>query len=129
MIRTLLGLSLLSLALGACEQQPIPGTEMTGALEMPAEVCSQTGEELKKIGDSGGLTFGAAGEATVTEEVWLQLPQGDRDQLQKLLAYDAACKAKAPSGEQTVTIRNEWGRVMAQQSVETSADPSKLMGR
>ena len=128
MIRTVVGVSLLSLALASCDQQPIPGAEMAGALEMPAEVCSQASEELKKIGDSGGLTFGAAGEATVTEEIWLQLPQGDRDQLQKLLAFDAACKAKAPSRQQTVTIRNEWGRVMAQQSVETSADLSKAFG-
>ncbi len=116
------------LMLGGCDQLLAPEAEVKGpAARLPAQVCAQAQEALQKLTATAGFDQRAKGEATLEEAAWLQMTEAQRDQLAKVLAYDAACAAKEPPHEQVVTVKNETGRVMAQRTIETSADLSSIL--
>ncbi len=96
-------------------------------MRLPAQICKQAAEGIKKLNESGGFDYSGGGEGTLEQAAWLQMAEAQRDQLTRLLAYDAACTAKVPPTEATATIRNESGRVLTQRVVETSADLSKIL--
>ncbi len=115
---------LLAVALAGCGDLAGSDPDVPIAARLPASICARTAAELKKLAD-GGLQVGPKGEARLEEAAWLAIPQAQRDQLLQLLAFDAACAAPEPSLEQTATVRNEVGRILAQQVVTTTADPSQ----
>jgi len=114
---------LLALATAACGDLAETNPDAPVAARLPPAICARTAAELKKLAE-GGLQVGPKGEARLEEAAWLVIPQAQRDQLMQLLAFDAACAAPEPSLEQTATVRNEVGRVLAQQVVSTTADPT-----
>ncbi len=113
------------LAASACQAQPEPEVPVA---RLPDEVCSQVRGEVARQKAAGGLQFKPGAEATIEEAAWLQMSQTTRDQILRLVAFDAACASEQPSAEQTATIRSEYGRVLAQQVVTTSADITTVLG-
>jgi hypothetical protein len=91
-------------------------------------VCKQVTEALAKLEESGTVQRPKPAEIVMEEQAWLQLPEASRDQISKLIGFDAACQAAEPPTEQTVIVRSEFGRVMAQPIVATSADLSTIIG-
>lgn len=114
------------MALGGCQEQPDPLAEMQKSVKPPQQVCAQAQEALAKLSTEGGLEIDGKGGATMMEEAWLRLPGDGRDQVVKLLAFGAACRAPEATTEQRVVIRSEYGRVMLDQIVETTANLSEL---
>ena len=114
-----------TLAVAACE---VPAPPKKAATRLPEEVCAEVKLGMDKLKESG-IDQVKPGEVTVMEQAWMELPPGQRDQMAQLIAFDAACRADEPSAEQTVIVRSELGRVMAQRIVTTSADLSDLMDR
>jgi hypothetical protein len=113
------------LALVACWEQPEMPKPV--ASRLPDKVCKQVREGLEKAESSGALQQMKPGEVVMEEQAWLQMTQSTRDQVTKLVAFDAACRASEPPMEQTAIVRNEYGRVMAQPIIATSADLSTLL--
>jgi hypothetical protein len=114
-----------SLASSGCFEQPEMPKPV--ASRLPEKVCKQVGESVAKLDESGTVVRTKPSEITIEEQAWLQLSQGSREQITKLIAFDAACKAAEPPMEQTVIVRSEYGRVMAQPIVATSADLGALL--
>ena len=117
---------LLSLGAAACNSQ-FAEEPKAAPVRLPAQICKQAADGIKKLNASGGFDYRGAGEGTLEEQAWLQMDEPQRDALTKLLAYDAACTAKDPPAEATATVRNESGRVLSQRVVETTADLSKIL--
>jgi hypothetical protein len=117
--------ALAALALSACQEAQRPAPPL--AEPLPAQVCSQAREALEKVSRAGIFEYGADGQATIEEAVWLPMAPSQREALAQALAFHAACSAKEPPLEQTVTIRSEGGRVLTQRVVETSVDMSRLL--
>ena len=115
---------LTALFAGACE---VPAPPPKAAIRLPKEVCDQVTAGMEKLKQSG-VDQVKPGEITMVEQAWLELPAAQRDQMVQLIAFDAACRADQPSAEQTVVVRSEYGRPMAQRIVTTSADLSDLTG-
>jgi hypothetical protein len=122
------GAAALAALLAGCEQEPEIVVNASGPMKPPEQVCAQAREAMAKLDSEAGLRSDGNGAATIMEEAWLQMGAGAREQVVQLVGYDAACRADRASAEQTVTIRSEYGRVMVQQVVETSADLSRLTG-
>jgi hypothetical protein len=116
----------IALAVVGCGQSASGGEDQPLAVRLPEQVCARVAKELATLGQ-GGVLLEKKGEARLEEAAWLQIPQPQRDQLLQFLAYDAACAAPQASLEQTAIVRNELGRVLAQQVVATSADPAMLL--
>jgi hypothetical protein len=114
-----------SLALAGCFEQPEMPKPV--ASRLPEKVCKQVTEALAKLDRSGTVQRDKPGEMIMEEQAWLQLPAASREQITKLIAFDAACRAAEPPMEQTVIVRSEYGRVMAQPIIATSADLSTLL--
>jgi hypothetical protein len=123
---SLFSLLLLLPAVAACDSQYGAEEPKLAPARLPAQVCTQARDGLEKLKESGGFTYTGQGEATLDEEAWLRLDERARNELVKLVAYDAACKAPTPRAEQDAIVRNELGRVLMQQVVETSADLSGI---
>lgn len=117
--------ALAALALSACQQaeQPAP----PAAARLPAQVCDQARQGLEEISRGGSFEFNSDGQATIEEAAWLPMGAGQRDALAQALAFHAACAAKEPPREQSITIKNEAGRVLTQRVVETSVDLTKIL--
>lgn len=118
-----LGTALTLLGLAACH---VPAPPPKAASRLPQEVCEKAKLGMDKL-KQGGLDQVKPGEVTMIEQAWLELPAERRDQLIQLIGIDAACRAEEPSFEQTVVVRSEFGRVMAQRIVTTSVDLSDLV--
>jgi hypothetical protein len=113
------------LACSACFEQPeMPKPQ---ASRLPEKVCTEVKEGLAKLDESGAVQRTKPGEIVMEEQAWLQLSQAAREQITKLIGFDAACQASEPPMEQTVIVRSEYGRVMAQPIITTSADLSTLL--
>ena len=110
----------------ACDSKYGAEQPILPVARLPAQVCGQARDGLEKLRETGGFTYTGQGEASLDEESWLRLDERAREELVKLVAYDAACKAPTPPAEQDATVRNEVGRVLMQRVVETSADLSTL---
>lgn len=119
-----------TLLLAGCDRQPaVDGSEAAlSAAPIPAELCRQAGDGLRKLAADGALVYDGKGNATMEEQAWLQLPSATRDQLARLLGFQAACASKQPPTEQEVSIRNEYGRIMLRQTVQTRIDVSDILG-
>jgi hypothetical protein len=116
--------ALSALALPACEaEQPAPPAPPP----LPAKLCSQVREALDKLSGSGSFEYSADGQATIEEAVWLPMGGQQRDSVAQALAFHAACSAKEPPREQSITIKNEGGRVLTQRVVETSVDLGRVL--
>ena len=114
------------LALAACEEQPDPLAGTQAPIKPPQEVCAQAAKAIERLTTEGGVQVDGEGGATMMEEAWLRLDQKGRDQVTQVLGFDAACRAPEATREQMVRVRSEYGRVMAEQLVQTSADLSQL---
>ena len=117
--------ALAALLLTACGEgeQPLPAV----AGPLPAKVCNQAKEALEKLSGTGSFEYSAEGQATIEEAVWLPMSGGQRDALTQALAFHAACSAKEPPRETSVTVRNEGGRTLTQRVVETSVDIARAL--
>ena len=113
------------LALVACWEQPEMPKPV--ASRLPDKVCKQVREALVKLEASGAFQQTKPNEATMEEQAWLQMSPETRDQVTKLIGFDAACRSSEPVMEQTVIVRSEYGRVMAQPIIATSADLSAIL--
>ncbi len=125
MMRMIAKATLLALLASACHEQPDTAPKM--ASRLPEQVCRQAKEALEKLRASGGFEQMKPGEAMIPEQAWLDMPPDNRDQMAQLLGYHSACEAEEPTTEQTVRIRSEYGRVMAERIVTTSADLSTFV--
>jgi hypothetical protein len=114
-----------SLLAAACFEQPEMPKPV--ASRLPEKLCKQVGEGVTKLDESGMAQRTKPAEIVMEEQAWLQLSEASREQITKIIAFDAACKAAEPPMEQTVIVRSEYGRVMAQPIISTSADLSKLL--
>ena len=118
-----------TLGLAACDA-PAPvqdaGTVQKTATRLPEKVCDEARLGMEKLKE-GGIDQKKPGEVTMVEQAWLELPAAQREQMTQLIAFDAACRADEPSAEQEVIVRSEFGRVMAQEIVTTTADLSDLL--
>jgi hypothetical protein len=114
-----------SLGLAGCFEQPEMPKPV--ASRLPEAVCKQVSEALAKLEQSGTVQGTKPAEIVMEEQAWLQLPQSSREQITKAIGFDAACRAAEPPMEQTVTVRSEYGRVMAQPIITTSADLSTVL--
>jgi hypothetical protein len=114
-----------SIALAGCFEQPEVPKPV--ASRLPEKVCTQVSEALTKLDASGTVQRTKPAEIVMEEQAWIQLPASSREQITKLVGFDAACRAAEPPMEQTVTVRSEYGRVMAQPIITTSADLSTLL--
>lgn len=120
--------ALLLALLAGCDRQPagqLPDTRVMAPL--PAKVCSQARDALAKLKGKPGIEISGPAEATVEDQIWLQLGAPGRDQLAQLLAYDAACASSNAPREQQVTIRSQFGTVLMQRIVETGVDLSQIL--
>lgn len=116
--------ALAALTLGGCQnEQPAP----PAASRLPAQVCDQARDALQKLGATGSFEFAADGQATLEEAAWQPMAEHQRDALVQALAFHAACSAPEPPREQSVTVKNEGGRVLTQRVVETSVDVTKIL--
>ena len=113
------------LALSGCFEQPEMPKPV--ATRLPEKVCKQVSEAAAKLEASATVQRTNPAEIVMEEQAWLQLPQASREQITKLIGFDAACRAAKPPMEQMVTVRSEYGRVMAQPIITTSADLSTLL--
>ena len=118
------GAALAAGLLGACQPEP---EAPPPAPPLPAAVCDKAREGLERLSKTGGFEYDENGEATIDQASWLALSHYDRDQLGQVLAFHAACGAKEPPREQTVTIRSEYGTVLTRRIVETSVDFSRFL--
>ncbi len=94
---------------------------------LPDKLCKQVAEGMAQLKQSGGFVSNMPGEASLDEEVWMRMDEPQREQMLNLVAYDAACKAEEPAREQSAVIRSEYGRVLSERVVETSADLSQFL--
>lgn len=109
---------ILGTALSACgSQEPLP--EATGKASIPPELCQELEGVLTDLQKKTGFQLEPQG-ATIEEAVWRGMG-GAQDQLAEALAYHQACKAETPPAEQSVTIRNEYGRVVAERQVSIAS--------
>jgi hypothetical protein len=114
-----------SLAISGCYEQPELPKPVPSRL--PENICKQVSEAVAKLEESGTVQRTKPAEIVMEEQAWLQLPDASRDQITKLIGFDAACRAAEPPMEQTVTVRSEFGRLMAQPIITTSADLSTIL--
>jgi hypothetical protein len=114
-----------SLALAGCFEQPEMPKPV--ASRLPDAVCKQVREALVKLEESGTVQRAKPAEIVMEEQAWLQLPESSREQITKAIGFEAACQAAEPPMEQTVIVRSEFGRVMAQPIITTSADLSAML--
>lgn len=116
--------ALAGLVLAGCQgEQPAP----PAAARLPAQVCDQARDALQKLGATGSFEFAADGQATLEEAAWQPMGEPQRDALVQALAFHAACSAPEPPREQSVTVKNEGGRVLTQRVVETTVDVTKIL--
>jgi hypothetical protein len=118
---------LLIIGLAACGQGGADQNALVPVARLPDQLCQQATQGMEQLKQSGGFVSSTPGEATLDEEVWMRMDEGQREQMLKLVAYDAACKAEEPAREQSAVIRSEYGRVLSERVVETSADLSQIL--
>lgn len=111
---------------GGCDQQPELVANVSAPARPPEQVCGQARQAIEKLASDAGVQSDGKGGATIMESAWLEMGEGSREQVIQLVGFDAACRSEQPSGEQNVTIRSEYGRVMVQQVVETSNPLTRL---
>ena len=119
------------LMLAGCGEAPAPAPapepEPRAAMRPPAKQCADAREGLDALKASAALDYDAAGEATIFQEAWLQLPPDRREIIANALAVHAACAAPQPPLDQEVTIRGEGGIVLMRRTVELAVDPMALL--
>jgi hypothetical protein len=116
--------ALTALLLASCQgEQPAP----SAAARLPAQVCDQARDALDKLSATGSFEYAADGQATLEEAAWLPMGGEQRDAIAQALAFHAACSAPEPPREQSITIKNEGGRVLSQRVMETSVDVTKIL--
>jgi hypothetical protein len=101
------------LLIAACGSQSPTGS-LPGDLENiqvpppPAQLCAQSADALRKIGDKGAILYDDLGNATVPQELWTGM-KDQREGFAQTLALHAACTHPDGKGERKVLIRNEYG--------------------
>lgn len=115
--------------LAACNSEPLPPEPQAEAQPLPADFCRKVKEALDTLRDKGALVYTDKAEATIDQQVWLEMGQGGRDELTRALGFHAACAQGGGSGEQTVAIRDEGGMVLMERVIETKADVGELLGK
>jgi len=100
--------------LSACQFQETEKQEVVAAV--PKELCEKTRADLESIKKVVAYENDDAGGVTIEESVWRGMG-GMQDMLVGSLAYKNACDSAPASGSITVTVRNEWGRVMTERQV------------
>jgi hypothetical protein len=93
----------------------------------PAKVCESARKALDKLSKTGGFEYNDKGEATFSQEDWIQVPRSVRDQLANSLAFHASCAAGQTSREQEIVIKSEFGTVLTRRLIETTVDPMGLL--
>ena len=126
MPRNALLLPLLAVA-AACDPPATPPT-INQAQPLPPEVCAQVREGLAKLKSQGAAEIDDKGAVLMEESVWMAMAPAARDQFVQLVGFHAACAAPGAAGEQEVTVRGESGQILARRTVETSIDPTRLLG-
>jgi hypothetical protein len=123
-MRLLLIIPLL-LAAGCQEKKPDWAKEGAGNA-LPPQVCAQVKKSLDDLA-KGGFDYSDTGEATLPTDLWLKMPEAQRDQLANTLAYRASCAAGAVSDAQPVVVRGDDGNVLLRRTLSTRIDTGELL--
>jgi hypothetical protein len=113
-----------SLALPGCFEQPEMPKPV--ASRLPEKVCQQVSQGMAKLDASGTVVRTKPAEITIEEQAWLQLPETSREQITKIIAFDAACKAAEPPMEQTVIECSAPDRSLRRHSRESGNPAASL---
>jgi hypothetical protein len=106
-----------ALALVACDPAPEIPSMALEASRPPEHVCASAANTLDELRNRFGLVYSDQGDATIQQDIWLQLQERGREELVNTLALYAACSAPQAVTEQAVLIRSEIGVVLAQRIV------------
>ena len=120
----ILTLPLLALV-AACHKAPPPPATDVGPI--PASVCAQVKKSLDQLKSAGGIEITDKAEATVEQEIWLNMNDDQRSGFANALAFRAACASGHQSDDQEVTIRSDEGMVLMHRFVSTRVDPESVM--
>lgn len=112
--------------LAGCGSETGPALDQPAAARLPDVVCQRSARTLEELRARGTFEYSSRGEATIDQELWLQLGAAGRDGLGAALGYHAACSAAEPPRESQITIRGETGQVLDSRIVPTVADPGLL---
>lgn len=109
------------LLLAACDSGA-PPAEQVKAAPLPPQLCAQVSKGLDALGKSSALDFDAKGEATMVQEAWFGMSDTQREDLAKTIGFHAACTSPDGSAERRVVVRDEYGTVLMDKIVPTTAD-------
>jgi hypothetical protein len=120
-------LLILPLLLAAACQEKKPDWAKEGAgSALPPQLCAQAKKSLDALA-KGGFDYTDKGEATLPTDVWLKMPEAQRDQLANTLAYHASCAAGAAADAQPVVVRGDDGNELLRRTLSTRIDTGELL--
>jgi hypothetical protein len=94
----------------------------------PPPLCAQFRKGLETLSTKGALDYQDDGSATVEERVWMAMGPEGRDKIAQMLAFHASCVAKEGSASQRISIRNQFGNVLTQRSMDTRMNTGSMFG-
>ncbi|MDT9599790.1 hypothetical protein [Sphingosinicella rhizophila] len=123
----LLGIALLPLA--GCFDDPADEVAIQQASgPPPGEVCTEVRGALDTMTEKGAIDYQDDGTAVMEESLWMRMGADGRDKIGQMLAFHAACAAKAGSASQRIVIRNAFGNVMMQRNFDTRMNTVSMFG-
>ena len=125
-MRVMAGAMALLLA-AACDQTAAPVADTRQAVRLPQEMCDKAGDNIAALEERAVIDQDGNGAATIFHDVWLQLPQPQREEIANALGVVAACAAPEPIVEKEVVINSETGTVLMRRTVPLAVDPSLLL--
>jgi hypothetical protein len=125
-MRLLLLILPLFAALAACEAKKPDWAKDGAGSALPPQVCAQTKKALDGLA-KGAFDYTDQGEATLPTDVWLKMPNAQREQLANTLAYHASCAAGTAADAQSVVIRGDDGNELLRRTVSTRIDTGELL--
>jgi hypothetical protein len=118
----------LVIALAACSRgTPSEPEAPAVTAKPPADLCRRLEEGLEKLRARGALDYDKSGQATVEERIWLELGAEGRERFASSLGLLASCASPRGLAEQRVVVRNHWGMVVMQRTIDTRLDAGSLL--
>ncbi|TFI59914.1 hypothetical protein E2493_01285 [Sphingomonas parva] len=112
--------------LAGCD--PAPEVPADGSINqpLPASICTEATKSLETLSKSGSFEYDREGNATLQQDIWLQLGSAGQNQLTQALAFAAACATGKTPREQQVLVRADDGRTLSNRTVEIAPDTDLL---